>query len=71
VLDARRGTRCQISWLSSAVRPERLLADDVLARLGGRDRRLGVEVVRREVVEQLDARVATSARQSVSKRSKP
>ena len=37
------------------VAPERLLADHVLAGLGGRDRRLGVEVVRAGVVEQLDA----------------
>jgi hypothetical protein len=43
----------------------------VLAGLGGRDRRLGVQVVRREVVEQLDPRVGDERRQSVSKRSKP
>ena len=33
---------------------ERLLAEDVLARLGRGDRRLGVEVVRAAVVEELD-----------------
>ena len=37
--------------------PERLLAHDVLARLGGEDRGLGVERVRAEVVEQPDLRV--------------
>ena len=37
--------------------PERLLAHDVLSRLGGEDRGLGVERVRAEVVEQPDLRV--------------
>ena len=36
---------------------ERLLAHDVLARLGGEDRGLGVERVRAEVVEESDLRV--------------
>ena len=40
-----------------AVAAERLLADDVLARLGRRDRRLGVQVVRTAVVEELHLRV--------------
>ena len=34
---------------------QRLLAEDVLARLGGGDARLGVHVVRAAVVEELDA----------------
>ena len=38
--------------------PERLLAEDVLSRLGCGDRRLGVEVVRPTVVEELDVGVA-------------
>jgi hypothetical protein len=37
------------------VAPERLLADHVLAGLGGGDRRLGVQVVRPRIVEQLQA----------------
>ena len=37
------------------VAPERLLADHVLAGLGGRDRGLSVQVVRTDVVEQLHA----------------
>ena len=39
------------------VAPERLLAEDVLAGLGRRDRRLGVHDVRPPVVEQADRRV--------------
>src|SRR5829696_3008539 len=39
------------------VAPERLLADDMLARLGGGDRRLAVEAVGTAVVEQLHALV--------------
>src|SRR3954462_10455811 len=39
------------------VAPQRLLADDVLARLRGGDRRLGVQVVGPRVVEQADALV--------------
>ncbi len=49
------------------VAPQRLLADHVLARLGGRDRRLGVQVVRPRVVEQLDPRVARPAPSSRSR----
>ena len=49
------------------VAAQRLLADDVLARLGGGDRRLGVEVVRARSCRTARPRSsATSARQSVT-----
>ena len=50
---------------------ERLLADDVLARLGGGDRRLGVEGVRAEVVEEPDLRIGDDVLPVVVQRSKP
>ncbi len=50
---------------------ERLLADDVLARLGREDRRLGVERVRAEVVEQPDRGVGDEVLPVVVQRSKP
>jgi hypothetical protein len=58
MLDAGRGD--PLPDLEALVRgaPEGLLADDVLARLGGEDRRLGVERVRAE------AAAATSCNRS-------
>ena len=53
VLDARRGDALP-DLVALIRRPaERLLAEDVLAGLGRGDRRLGVEVVRPRVVEEL------------------
>ncbi len=54
VLHAGRGDAPPDLVALVRVAPERLLADDVLARLGGGDRRLGVECVRAEVVEEPD-----------------
>ena len=53
------------------VAPERLLADDVLARLGGGDRRLGMERVGAEVVEEPDRRIGHEVLPSAVQRSKP
>ena len=61
VLDAGRRDALPDLVALVGVAPERLLADDVLARLGGGDRRLGVERVRAEVVEQPDRGSATTS----------
>ena len=58
VLDARRRDALPDVVALVGVAAERLLADDVLAGLGGGDRRLGVERVRAAVVEEPDRRVA-------------
>ena len=57
VLDARRLDALPDLVALRRVAAERLLAEDVLARLGGRDRRLGVERVRAAVVEEGDPRI--------------
>ena len=57
VLHARRRDPAPDLVALVRVAAERLLADDVLPRLGGGDRRLGVERVRAEVVEQPDRRI--------------
>ena len=57
VLHAGRSDRLPDLVALVGVAPERLLADDVLARLRGGDRRLGVDGVRPAVVEQADRRV--------------
>ena len=54
VLDAGRGDRLPDLVALVGVAAERLLADDVLARLRGGDRRLGVQRVRAAVVEEPD-----------------
>ena len=54
VTDAGRGHRLPDLVALVRVTSERLLADDVLARLRRRDRRLGVQRVRPTVVEQSD-----------------
>ena len=72
VLDAGRGDALPDLVALVGVAAERLLADDVLARLGGEDRRLGVERVRAEVVEELRSRdPPTSSCHAVVQRSKP
>ena len=58
VLDAGRRDALPDVVALVGVAAERLLAEDVLARLGRGDRRLGVERVRAAVVEQADRRVA-------------
>ena len=52
-------TRARVDhrWASAAVMRQRLLAQDVLARLGRRDRPLGVEVVRQRDVDGVDVGV--------------
>ena len=57
VLDARRLDALPDLVALGGVAAERLLAEDVLARLGGGDRRLGVERVGAAVVEEGDPRV--------------
>ena len=57
VLHARGGDAAPDLEALVRVAAERLLAYDVLSRLGGRDRRLRVQVVRAEVVEEADLRV--------------
>ena len=57
VLDAGRGHALPDLVALVRVAAERLLAEDVLARLGRRDRRLGVQRVGAAVVEQADRRV--------------
>ena len=54
VLDARRLDALPDLVALGGVAAERLLAEDVLARLRGRDRRLGMERVRAAVVEEAD-----------------
>src|SRR5581483_10193022 len=57
VLDARRLDFAPDAVALLGVAAERLLADHVLARLRGEDRRLGVHDVRAAVVEEADRRV--------------
>ena len=57
VLDAGGGDALPDLVALVRVAAERLLAEDVLARLRRRDRRLGVERVRAAVVEERDARI--------------
>ena len=57
VLDARRGDALPDLVALGGVAAERLLAEHVLARFGGGDRRLGVQRVRAAVVEQADCRI--------------
>ena len=57
MLDARAGDRLPDLVGLVGVAAERLLAEHVLAGLGGRDRRLGVQRVRAAVVEERHARV--------------
>ena len=54
MLDAGRGDLLPDLVALVGVAPERLLADHVLAGLGGGDRRLGVQRVRAAVVEEPD-----------------
>ena len=69
VLDAGRRDPLPDLVALGGVAAERLLAEDVLARLGGGDRGLGVERVRAAVVEEPIAGSSTSSRQSVIQRS--
>ena len=54
VLHAGRGDTTPDVVALVRVAPKRLLAHDVLAGLGGENRRLGVQVVRAEIVEETD-----------------